>query len=532
MRCAGGCYVLRFIAQPASFDNRIAFRGRSEWSLPAGLSKRGAGLGPEKELPNVQGNARWTNERYRDVLRTIYSHNASEDTVDPDMIDTNSVLSFSTSMPDPPNAKASADVLDDVRSPAYAQASLPLRTRRKLSAPARRLRDVCTSSYKTLDAPDLEDNFYLNLIDWSCQDQLACVLGGSIYICNLKNMKVNCASNELMSQRLWASSVHWLGDGSELAIGSRGGFLSMIDSRTFQEKRGFASGHLKRIGIMTSQGSLIATGSADSDIILHDQRMFHCVKTINAHRLEICGLKFNPLDPNVLASGGDDCKLFIWDLRNLASSSSSSSSSSDPSDPSILQSNQIFRGRLSTSSLASLDSQSSPTPLSPPFSFGLDELKPSDGLSAPLLQLNEHRAAVRGLAWSPHVKGLLASGGGKSDPVIRFWDTKTGRKVDQVRCQAQVTNLMWSRTSDELMSTHGYGDSVAPGAIAVWHCPTRLPIVSFRGHADRVLYAAACPSGGSVVTGSSDQTLRFWNIFPEKRVFRTRSFNDLEGKLR
>jgi len=146
--------------------------------------------------------------------------------------------------------------------------------------------------------------------------------------------------------------------------------------------------------------------------------------------------------------------------------------------------------------------------------------------------LNEHRAAVRGLAWSPHVRGLLASGGGKGDPVIRFWDTKTRRKIDQVRCQAQVTNLVWSRTSDELMSTHGYGETRSPGAITVWHYLTRLPIVMFKGHADRVLYAAASPNDGSVVTGSSDQTLRFWNIFPERQVFRVHDFSDLEGKLR
>ncbi|SRR5258708_454349 len=171
-------------------------------------------------------------------------------------------------------------------------------------------------------------------------------------------------------------------------------------------------------------------------------------------RLEICGLKFSPLDPNVLASGGDDCKLFIWDLRYL--------SPSDPATPSP----SPFRSRLSTSSAASVDPKTCYLPFS--FSSSSSDTKIFDDISAPLLRLSEHHAAVRGIAWSPHVRGLLASGGGKGDPVIRFWDTKTGRKIDQVKCQAQVTNLVWSRTSDELMSTHGYGETGTPGAITVW----------------------------------------------------------------
>lgn len=64
----------------------------------------------------------------------------------------------------------------------------------------------------------------------------------------------------------------------------------------------------------------------------------------------------------------------------------------------------------------------------------------SDGSATPgpLFHLTEHRAAVRGLAWSPHTRGLLASGGGRQDPIIRFWNTSLGYKIDQLQCHAQV----------------------------------------------------------------------------------------------
>jgi hypothetical protein len=32
----------------------------------------------------------------------------------------------------------------------------------------------------------------------------------------------------------------------------------------------------------------------------------------------------------------------------------------------------------------------------------------------------------------------------------------------------QVTNLAWSVTSDELVSTHGYGAFTVPGVVTVW----------------------------------------------------------------
>lgn len=77
----------------------------------------------------------------------------------------------------------------------------------------------------------------------------------------------------------------------------------------------------------------------------------------------------------------------------------------------------------------------------------------SDGLAGksdggatpgPLFHLTEHRAAVRGLAWSPHTRGLLASGGGRQDPIIRFWNTSLGYKIDQLQCHAQVWSFVYA----------------------------------------------------------------------------------------
>ena len=39
-------------------------------------------------------------------------------------------------------------------------------------------------------------------------------------------------------------------------------------------------------------------------------------------------------------------------------------------------------------------------------------------------------------------------------------------------------------------------------------------IATLYGHSYRVLYLALSPDGESIVTGSGDETLRFWKVFP------------------
>lgn len=41
-------------------------------------------------------------------------------------------------------------------------------------------------------------------------------------------------------------------------------------------------------------------------------------------------------------------------------------------------------------------------------------------------------------------------------------------------------------------------------------------IATLYGHSFRVLYLALSPDGENVVTGSGDETLRFWKLFPSK----------------
>jgi cell division cycle 20-like protein 1 (cofactor of APC complex) len=162
----------------------------------------------------------------------------------------------------------------------------------------------------------------------------------------------------------------------------------------------------------------------------------------------------------------------------------------------------------------------------------------------PTFKWGEHQAAVKAIAWSPHQRGLLASGGGTADRTIKFWNTlisPNGPSASSLAAAAaaasaagtggdppapappanllnsldtgsQVCNLAWSRNSNELVSTHGYSQN----QIIVWKYPSMQQVVSLTGHTYRVLYLAMSPDGSTIVTGAGDETLRFWNAFKKK----------------
>lgn len=76
--------------------------------------------------------------------------------------------------------------------------------------------------------------------------------------------------------------------------------------------------------------------------------------------------------------------------------------------------------------------------------------------SSPMQTYAEHIAAVKAIAWSPHHHGLLASAGGTADRCIRFWNTLTAQPMQCVDTGSQVSfkfelNLFLKQCSDEIL---------------------------------------------------------------------------------
>ena len=59
-----------------------------------------------------------------------------------------------------------------------------------LTAPYKQQRKIPKVPFKVLDAPALQDDFYLNLVDWSSTNMLAVGLGSCVYLWSATSSKV------------------------------------------------------------------------------------------------------------------------------------------------------------------------------------------------------------------------------------------------------------------------------------------------------------------------------------------------------
>ncbi|KAH7334839.1 WD40-repeat-containing domain protein [Rhizoctonia solani] len=388
------------------------------------------------------------------------------------------ILGFSTPGSTPGSVVSDLGLLD-ASHPAYSPYAVRRRTHAMLTGPQTTIRTISKTPYKVLDAPELKDDFYLNLVDWSSTNLLGVGLGSCVYLWSAESSKVVklCELGNVNP----VTSVSWVQKGSTVAIGTQNGEILIYDATTLQKQRTL-TGHASRVGALAWSNYTLSSGSRDRTILNFDVRLppaSATVSKLHGHRQEICGLKWSApsdefvRDPVMLASGGNDNKLFVWDLRH-------------------------------------------PTPL---------------------WKFHEHTAAVKAIAWSPHQSGLLASGGGTADKKIRFWNTSVGAGISEMDTGSQVCNLTWSKTSNELVSTHGYSSTQPQNQVCIWKYPSLSLVATLSGHIHRVLYLAMNPTGDTIVTGAGDETLRFWNAFPrrgevERRIKEGDGVLDEGGKIR
>ncbi len=170
--------------------------------------------------------------------------------------------------------------------------------------------------FKILDAPQLQDDFYLNLVDWSSQNLLSVGLGASVYVwsaCTSKVTKLLDVEGDQDS----ITSVAWSQRGSHLAIGLNSGVTQIWDIHQQKQVRS-VGGHTGRISSISWNNSIVSTGSRDRTILQHDVRAAEeSFATLAGHKQEVCGLKWS-FDGQQLASGGNDNKLFLWSLQSSA----------------------------------------------------------------------------------------------------------------------------------------------------------------------------------------------------------------------
>ena len=146
--------------------------------------------------------------------------------------------------------------------------TLGLRSEALLASPPLPKRRIAHVPYKVLDAPNLADDFYLNLLDWGAQNVVAVGLDKDVYLWN--GYTANVAKlTSLHNDKV--TSVRWSGRGGHLMVGSDVGKVQLYDASSQKQLR-VLNTHRLRVGVGAWAGPILATGSKDKSIHLHDVR--------------------------------------------------------------------------------------------------------------------------------------------------------------------------------------------------------------------------------------------------------------------
>ncbi|KAK9457743.1 WD40-repeat-containing domain protein [Dipodascopsis uninucleata] len=329
--------------------------------------------------------------------------------------------------------------------------------------------------FRVLDAPGLRDDFYTNLLSWSATtNDLAVGLGSEVYVWQESTGAV------LLPE--WSTSpvacVSFAPNGRTLIIGRMDGAISCwtVSSQSAKAEYYHTAG-LCCIGwrptrpgdkytefyVGDEAGEILRFCLQESNLSdgngFDNRAVLELKGRTRGHTQQICGIAFNPSGTQ-MAVGANDNTCTVWDMT-------------------------------------------------------------SNGPATAPRYRWDHRAAVKALAYCPWSPSLLATGGGSNDRTIRFWHTNSGSLVNSFTTNAQVTSLIWSRSTKEIAATFGYANPEHPIRMSIYAYPECRALIQIPWQEDiRCLYAVQSPDGGKICAAASDETVRFYDFWDEKSPIR------------
>uniref|UniRef100_A0AAV2JQ32 Fizzy-related protein homolog n=2 Tax=Gobiidae TaxID=8220 RepID=A0AAV2JQ32_KNICA len=198
----------------------------------------------------------------------------------------------------------------------YSLSPVSSNSQKLLRSPRKPTRKISKIPFKVLDAPELQDDFYLNLVDWSSLNVLSVGLGTCVYLWSACTSQVTRLC-DLSVEGDSVTSVGWSERGNLVAVGTHKGYVQIWDAAA-GKKLSVLEGHTARVGALAWNADQLSSGSRDRVILQRDIRAppLQSERRLQGHRQEVCGLKWST-DHQLLASGGNDNKLLVWNHSSV-----------------------------------------------------------------------------------------------------------------------------------------------------------------------------------------------------------------------
>uniref|UniRef100_A0A673UFJ5 Fizzy and cell division cycle 20 related 1 n=1 Tax=Suricata suricatta TaxID=37032 RepID=A0A673UFJ5_SURSU len=196
--------------------------------------------------------------------------------------------------------RSSPDDGNDV-SP-YSLSPVSNKSQKLLRSPRKPTRKISKIPFKVLDAPELQDDFYLNLVDWSSLNVLSVGLGTCVYLWSACTSQVTRLC-DLSVEGDSVTSVGWSERGTLVAVGTHKGFVQIWDAAA-GKKLSTLEGHTARVGALAWNADQLSSGSRDRMILQRDIRSLSPVQQYTEHLAAVKAIAWSPHQHGLLASGG------------------------------------------------------------------------------------------------------------------------------------------------------------------------------------------------------------------------------------
>ncbi|KPA15061.1 repeat-containing protein [Candidatus Magnetomorum sp. HK-1] len=325
----------------------------------------------------------------------------------------------------------------------------------------------------------------------------------------------------------WLRSIDFNRNNKLLASSSSDQTIRLWDAKTGQCIK-IIREHTNRVRSLCFHPieDIIASGSDDETVRIWDTNTGKCLHILRGHVTRIWSVSFSP-DGSILASGGNDGTIRLWDVYSGKQIHTIEASNEPIFSISFSPKGDIIAsgGRDKYLKLWDIKTSKCKKKISGHEGFiksvsfnknGTKLITGSDDYSVRLWDvvtgkcldtMTEHSNPVRSVTFNPTCE-MIASAG--DDQTVRLWAIDNNDKCQCLKTLHGYSNpimtIAISPNSDFLINGNENGD------VSLWDINNQKEIKVFKGHKDRIWSVDFSYTNDIFASGSSDKTIRLWNI--------------------